>query len=836
MSSRSSSAPRTWACSSQPSSGGRGDYGTTVAAGIRSARHPDRPRPLPEIILAVEHYNRIVRIIDEYREPATMEVEVRAEFYDKDLRGYNVVAEIPGTDKRDEIVMLGGHIDSWSPGTGAADNAAGVAVSMEAVRILNAIGARPRRTIRVVLWGAEEKGWVGSKLYVANHFADVETMTLKPEHAKVSAYFNYDNGTGRIRGVYLQQNVQAAPIFEAWMKPFADLGMTQLSPRSTMGSDHGALDLAGIPAFQWIQDPIDYSTRVHHSNLDVFDHLVPEDLVQVVLGQPTCRRCAKTAVALSIGWLDVCPFSHGATPRVRRGHSRTEARVNAFVKTIPLVLLATASVASAQTKDPVDYVDTRIGTISHMLVPTFPTIQRPNGMLRIVPPNESFTTDRINGFNLSVPSHRQGAVFRLMPATGDAAALGAEWSSRFDHSTALPYRYSVFLDDHDATVAFAPGRRAAICAVDFERAPAGDQERFVMLRPQRKGSLRIEGRVITGTDDYHGVTVYLHGELDPAPARAGAFAAGVLDFASRATRDSAEPVVAAFPAAVGRVRLRYAISYVSADQARRNLEAEIRDFDLERLAAEARAEWNAALGKVSVEGGTEDEKTVFYTALYRSHERMVPISEDGRYFSAWDGKVHDDGGVPFWTDDWIWDTFHALHPLNVLLNPRVESEKIASVHPRLRTIGLDADVSHGVRRRALHERATRGGAAGGRVAQGHPGLRPRARVRVHEENHARGESHPVVSRAGDRTRPLLLGERLLPRAPSRRAGDREGGHAGREAASRRGHARGRLRRLVPGPDRPRARPRAGRAALPRTVARLPQSLEGRHRLLPPEGS
>jgi hypothetical protein len=263
-----------------PSSGGRGDYGTVVAAGIRSARNPARPRPLPEIVLAVEHYNRIVRIIDEYREPATMEVEVRCEFFDKDQRGYNVVAEIPGADKKDEIVMLGGHIDSWSPGTGAADNAAGVAVSMEAVRILKAIGARPRRTIRVVLWSAEEKGWVGSKTYVANHFADVETMALKPEHAKVSAYFNYDNGTGRIRGVYLQQNVQVRPIFEAWMKPFEDLGMTQLSPRSTMGSDHGALDLVGIPAFQWIQDPIDYGTRVHHTNLDVFDHLVPEDLIQ----------------------------------------------------------------------------------------------------------------------------------------------------------------------------------------------------------------------------------------------------------------------------------------------------------------------------------------------------------------------------------------------------------------------------------------------------------------------------------------------------------------------------------------------------------------------------
>jgi hypothetical protein len=264
----------------QPSSSGRGDYGAVVASGIRSARIASRARPLPEIILAAEHYNRLVRIIEEYREPATMEVTVRTEFYDKDRRGYNVVAEIPGTDKKDEVVMLGGHIDSWSPGTGAADNAAGVAVSMEAVRILRTLGVKPRRTIRVVLWSAEEKGWVGSKAYVANHFADVETMALKPEHAKVSAYFNYDNGTGRIRGIYMQQNVQVAPIFEAWMQPFQNLGMTQLSPRSTMGSDHGALDLVGIPAFQWIQDPVDYSTRVHHTNLDVFDHLVAEDLIQ----------------------------------------------------------------------------------------------------------------------------------------------------------------------------------------------------------------------------------------------------------------------------------------------------------------------------------------------------------------------------------------------------------------------------------------------------------------------------------------------------------------------------------------------------------------------------
>jgi len=256
------------------------EYGTVLAGGVRQARDPKRARPLPEIILAAEHYNRVYRIIEEFKEPAVMEVEVRTEFYDKDLRGYNVVGEIAGSDKRDELVMLGGHIDSWSPGTGAADDAAGVAVSLEAVRILQALKVKPRRTIRVVLWSAEEKGWVGSKAYVENHFGDVTTMTLKPEHAKVSGYFNYDNGSGRIRGIYCQSNAAVKPIFEEWMKPFADLGMTQAVLRDTGGSDHGALDYIGLPAFQFIQDPLDYSTRIHHTNMDVYDHLVPEDLMQ----------------------------------------------------------------------------------------------------------------------------------------------------------------------------------------------------------------------------------------------------------------------------------------------------------------------------------------------------------------------------------------------------------------------------------------------------------------------------------------------------------------------------------------------------------------------------
>ena len=264
----------------RPSSTGCRNYGTVHAWGIRSARFPERPRPLPEVILAAEHYSRVHRILVEYKEPVTMEVEVRNEFYADDLNGYNVVAEIPGTDKKEEIVMLGGHIDSWSPGTGAADNGAGCAVCMEAVRILQILGLKPRRTIRVVLWGAEEKGWVGSKSYVAQHFGDVETMTLKPEQAKVCAYYNYDNGSGKIRGIHLQENIQLKPIFEEWVKPFIDLGMTHVVTRATGGSDHGALDYIGIPSFQFIQDPLDYGTRIHHTNMDVYDHLMEDDLMQ----------------------------------------------------------------------------------------------------------------------------------------------------------------------------------------------------------------------------------------------------------------------------------------------------------------------------------------------------------------------------------------------------------------------------------------------------------------------------------------------------------------------------------------------------------------------------
>ncbi len=385
-------------------------------------------------------------------------------------------------------------------------------------------------------------------------------------------------------------------------------------------------------------------------------------------------------------------------------------------------VLAVLCASGLSAKEPVDYVNTKIGTISHLLVPVFPAIQRPNGMLRVTPPNESFLTDRISGFALSVPSHRQGQVFQMMPASGEASALRPDWESRFDHAVARPYRYSVFLDDHDATVELAPGRKAAIYSVTFEN----DKPRFILLRPKQKGSLRLEGPAVSGTDDYHGVTVYLYAEFDTPPERAGTLEGQTADFTKTATRDSDKAVVAAFPASVKSVRLRYGISYISVEQAKKNLAAEIKDFDLERLARGARAEWNAALGKVAVEGGTEDERAVFYTALYRCHERMVCISEDGRYFSAWDGKVHDDNGVPFWTDDWVWDTYHALHPLSILLSPGTQHEKLASTLrageqsgwiPTFPTVFGDAHCMNGHHAVALFLDAWRKGIRGFDLAQ-----------------------------------------------------------------------------------------------------------------------
>jgi Zn-dependent M28 family amino/carboxypeptidase len=196
------------------------------------------------------------------------------------MNGFNTIAELPGTDLASEVVLLGAHFDSHPFATGATDNATGSAAMMEALRILKTIGAKPRRTIRVALWGGEEQGLLGSRAYVREHVADVETMSLKPEHSKISAYFNSDNGTGRVRGVWLQSNMAARAIFEQWMAPLKDLGVTILGPRSVTATDHVSFDDAGIPAFQLLVDRLEYNARTHHSNMDTFDRVQRDDMIQ----------------------------------------------------------------------------------------------------------------------------------------------------------------------------------------------------------------------------------------------------------------------------------------------------------------------------------------------------------------------------------------------------------------------------------------------------------------------------------------------------------------------------------------------------------------------------
>jgi hypothetical protein len=254
---------------------GRGTGGTVFVGGGGS-REANAPATVPSVTIAVEHYGRILRTLQK-NQPVQIEMEVKNTFYD-DPTSFNVMGEIPGTDRADEVVMLGAHFDSWHSGTGATDNAAGSAVMMEAVRILKQSGLPLRRTVRIGLWGGEEQGLIGSRQYVTETFADRATMTLKPAHAKFAGYFNVDNGTGAIRGVYLQGNEAVAPIFESWMRPFNNLGMSTLTIRDTGGTDHQAFDAVGLPGFQFIQDPVEYSTRTHHSNMDLYERIQEEDM------------------------------------------------------------------------------------------------------------------------------------------------------------------------------------------------------------------------------------------------------------------------------------------------------------------------------------------------------------------------------------------------------------------------------------------------------------------------------------------------------------------------------------------------------------------------------
>lgn len=260
--------------------GGGQSSGGTVFGQAAGSRDMKDAVPPPSVVLTPEHYNRVLRLLDN-KIPVKLEFDIQAKFLDDRTDSVNVIGEIPGGRKRDEVVMIGAHLDSWQGGTGATDNAAGCAVMIEALRILKTLDLPMDRTVRMALWGGEEEGLLGSRAYVDEHFGKREDMKLKPEHAKLAGYFNVDNGSGKIRGVYLQGNDAMRPVFEAWFKPFQDLGAGTISIRNTGGTDHQSFDAVGLPGFQFIQDGLEYNSRTHHSNMDVYDRVQRADMAQM---------------------------------------------------------------------------------------------------------------------------------------------------------------------------------------------------------------------------------------------------------------------------------------------------------------------------------------------------------------------------------------------------------------------------------------------------------------------------------------------------------------------------------------------------------------------------
>ncbi|MFC1640405.1 M20/M25/M40 family metallo-hydrolase, partial [Gemmatimonadota bacterium] len=245
------------------------NYGILRSTSNNAGRDPNNPEPLPQLVVSAEQYGQLYRNVAR-GVPVTLELNVQNRFHSDDLNGYNLLADIPGSDLSDEYVMIGGHLDSWYMGTGAVDNAAGCLVMLEAMRILEALDLQPRRTIRIGLWTGEEQGYLGSRGW----------LNLHPElHDDISAYMNFDNGTGKIRGIYTQMNEGVIPIFEQILWPFRDLDVVSVWNRNTSGTDHIPFDDLGIPGFQFIQDPIEYTARHHHTYLDTYDHMLIEDLI-----------------------------------------------------------------------------------------------------------------------------------------------------------------------------------------------------------------------------------------------------------------------------------------------------------------------------------------------------------------------------------------------------------------------------------------------------------------------------------------------------------------------------------------------------------------------------
>lgn len=330
--------------------------------------------------------------------------------------------------------------------------------------------------------------------------------------------------------------------------------------------------------------------------------------------------------------------------------------------------------SASEGKEPVDYVNPYMGNISHLLVPTFPTVHLPNSMLRVYPERADFTGDRLNGLPVIVTNHRERSAFNLSPYQGDEAGLKPVISYSYDREKIRPYRYQVYLDQEEIEVDYAPSHQSAVYALSFHKdAPA------YLIFNSRQGQLQSSDNTVSGYQFIDKKTkVYLYAETDHKPERVGVVTNDKVNYEASSAEGTDAAIAFAFAQGVEQVGVRYGISFISVEQAKKNLEREIAAYDVDVVAKSARNVWNEALGKIKVDGGTDDEKAVFYTSFYRCYERPICLSEDGRYYSAFDGNIHEDGGRPFFTDDWIWDTYRATHPLRVLVDSDKENDIIYS--------------------------------------------------------------------------------------------------------------------------------------------------------------
>lgn len=340
-----------------------------------------------------------------------------------------------------------------------------------------------------------------------------------------------------------------------------------------------------------------------------------------------------------------------------------------------LLLLSFPIVIKGAEKRPVDYVNPYMGNISHLLVPTYPTIQLPNSMLRVYPERADYTGDVLSGLPLIVTSHRGSSAFNLSPYQGEASAIRPVIAFSYDNEKLAPYHYEVFLDNQLTGVEYAPSHQSAIYQIDFSQK---DKPVYLILN-SRNGEIQVKENVVTGYQQLANNTrVYLYLETETKPLKSGTWINNAIDVNKTKAQGRDAHVVLYYGDQPQKLNLRYGISFISEEQAKANLQRELTNYDVKELAEKGRNIWNEALGKITITGDDETDKTVFYTSLYRCFERPVCISEDGRYFSAFDGKIHDDEGAPFYTDDWIWDTYRATHPLRVLIDVDKEVDIINS--------------------------------------------------------------------------------------------------------------------------------------------------------------